>query len=637
MSAQFGKWNFGDRPLDRGELEAAESLIARYGSGERGRYSDDNISICCCAFPTTQEARTEKQPCVTARGAVITWDGRLDNREELIERLGGSLGRNASDADIVSSAYQEWDRQCLPQLIGDWALSVWDPVTQSLLLAQDPIGTHHLYYLLTRTGVTWSTVLDPLVLLSERRLSLSLEYVAGWLTFFPSAQLTPYAEIRSVPSACSICITPKACSIRRYWEFDRGKQIRYGKDAEYEEHFRDVFFRAVRRRLRSNRPILAELSGGIDSGSIVSVADTIARSSREITLDTLSYYDNSEPHWNESPYFHLVEKGRGRPGLHIDLQADDSVFPEYIPGHAALTPTSGIRPSNSIRQFREHVQQNDYRVVLSGIGGDEVTGGVPTPLSELADHLVRAELKTFVRQLQLWALNRREPLLCLILDAARNFLPSACLSRKGMQPAEWFNREFVRAYGIPLLGYPARTKIFGSLPSFQDAVTALAGVQRQLACECASPETLFEKRYPFLDREFLEFMFAVPREQLLRPGQRRSLMRRALVGIVPDRVLNRKRKAFVSRAFTIAVQAHWSHLSQVTESLLLASMGIVDQKRFRHSLERVHSTEQPPTLSMIRAIGIEYWLRHQQRLRTLELPELDRVRAAPGATLPAVS
>ena len=92
----------------------------------------------------------------------------------------------------------------------------------------------------------------------------------------------------------------------RHWDFDPAARIRYRTDSEYEEHFRVVFAESVRRRLRSDAPILAELSGGIDSSSIVCMADTIIARDADAfpRLDTLSYYNESEPHWNERPLFH---------------------------------------------------------------------------------------------------------------------------------------------------------------------------------------------------------------------------------------------------------------------------------------------------------------------------------------------
>jgi len=80
-------------------------------------------------------------------------------------------------------------------------------------------------------------------------------------------------------------------------------------------------------------------------------------------------------------------------------------------------------------------------------------------------------------------------------------------------------------------------------------------LRRQLACSALPTRPAYELRYPFLDRELLEFLFAIPREQLVRPGQRRSLMRRALTGVVPPEISNRKRKAYVVRGPMAAVSS----------------------------------------------------------------------------------
>jgi asparagine synthase len=97
-------------------------------------------------------------------------------------------------------------------------------------------------------------------------------------------------------------------------------------------------------------------------------------------------------------------------------------------------------------------------------------------------------------------------------------------------------------------------RVFGPLPSFQMNLDALNGLRSQLGCSSLSSAPRYEKRYPYLDRDLLEFVYAIPREQLVRPGQRRSLMRRALIGIVPDVILQRKRKAGILDS-TRALQA----------------------------------------------------------------------------------
>src|SRR5262249_28042956 len=146
-------------------------------------------------------------------------------------------------------------------------------------------------------------------------------YIAGWLGQFPATDLTPYVGIHSVPPSCFIRLEQRRQTLRQYWDFNPSKRIRYRSDLEYEEHFRAVFRESVRRRLRSDAPVLAELSGGMDSSSIVCVADlVVSHEERESPrLDTVSYFDDSEPNWNERPFFTRVEEWRGQTGWHIDV------------------------------------------------------------------------------------------------------------------------------------------------------------------------------------------------------------------------------------------------------------------------------------------------------------------------------
>jgi asparagine synthase (glutamine-hydrolysing) len=185
MSVQFGCWNFDGRPTDREYLAKAEGMLAPYGADGRGTYIKDSVGIVFHALHTTKESRSEAQPHITPSGAVLTWDGRLDNRAELIRELRDTLTTASTDVSIVAAAYEAWETRCFAKLVGDWALSIWDANTQSLILTKDPIGTHHLYYSLDNDEVTWSTILDPLVLLSGKTFALCEEYIAGWFSFSP--------------------------------------------------------------------------------------------------------------------------------------------------------------------------------------------------------------------------------------------------------------------------------------------------------------------------------------------------------------------------------------------------------------------------------------------------------------------
>ena len=128
----------------------------------------------------------------------------------------------------------------------------------------------------------------------------------------------------------------------------------------------------------------------------------------------------------------------------------------------------------------------------------------------------------------------------------------------------------------------------------------------------------FEKRYPYLDRNLLEFMYAIPREQLVRPKQRRSLMRRALAGIVPDEILNRKSKAFVARAPMAEISKDWSSITATVQDMLSASLGIVDSQRLFEVLQKARRGEESPTLRLMRTMCLEAWMKDLRALGCMD-------------------
>jgi asparagine synthase (glutamine-hydrolysing) len=612
MSVQFGRWNCDGMPPLLEFLDRVNTILAPYGPDDTTSYNKDGVSVLYRAFHTTKESRRETQPHISESGTVITWDGRLDNRAELIHQLNSSLSIASADVSILSAAYERWGTDCFAKLIGDWTLSIWNPNERSLILAKDPIGTRHLFYSVENDQVTWSTILDPLVLFAGRTFALDEEYIAGWFSFFPAAHLTPYVGIDSVPPSCFVRLERGRRTITKYWDFDPGKRIRYHTDAEYEKHFRTVFAEAIRRRLRSDTPILAELSGGMDSSSIVCMADTIiARGVAETPrLDTISYYTDSEPNWNERPYFTKVEEKRGRVGCHINVSLQDFFKFGFDADPFAATPGSIGPPTEGAKAFVAHITAQGSRIVLSGIGGDEVLGGVPTPIPELADHLAEARFGALAHQLKVWALNKRKPWFHLLLEVARQFLPPGLVGTpKHMRLAPWLNPNFVKRNRAALSGYHSRLRLFGAPPSFQESVSTVDVLRRQLASTVLPCGPSYEKRHPYLDRDLLEFICALPREQLVRPGQRRSLMRRALVGIVPDQVLNRKRKAFLAASPIRALSHQWPALSDISQNLMTAALGIVNEQAFTKAIEEAIQGNPVPIVTLTRTLGIDLWLR----------------------------
>jgi asparagine synthase (glutamine-hydrolysing) len=609
MSIQFGRCNFDGKSVDPADLDRVRPVLAPYGPDGEGRICRDNQGILYRAFDTTKESRREIQPHISA--SVLTWDGRLDNREELIHLLADEVESTSTDLEIVAKSYERWGTDSFAKLIGDWALSIWNPRDQSLLLAKDFLGTRQLYYSIEQDEVTWCTILEPLVLCAGHSFKLEEEYVAGWLSFFPSPHLTPYVGIHAVPPSSFVRLTKGEHTIRKYWDFNPAARIIYRQDSQYEEHFRIAFMKSIRRRLRSDSPIVAELSGGMDSSSIVCVADDMmARGLAETPrLDTISYYDDSDPNWNERPYFSIVEAKRGRTGCHVDASSEESFPSQFESASSIASPTSFGTSGDVDRAYASYRMSQGNRVLLSGTGGDEVAGGVPTPFPELQDLLVELRFGALAHQLKLWALEKRQPWFWLLRDVIGQLLPCRIggnawekVPEAGLRPS------FAKRHRAVLSGYESRTKLLGPLPSFQANISALDMLRRQLGCSALALSPPCETRFPFLDRNLVEFLYSIPREQLVRPGQRRSLLRRALVGIVPDEILNRRRKAYVSRFMTGPI-GPWIGSIERGEPLLTALFHMVDAEAFCELLKGVIRYQQVPNVILRRIFYVELWLR----------------------------
>src|SRR5262245_51168149 len=137
MSGQAGLFFFDGRPI---ELDVAKRLgdaIDRYGPDARGQFVDRGLVMVHRALHVTPEDPLERQPYASKSGNVITWDGRLDNRDDLLLQLAREVGDDTTDVALAAAAYDKWRDDGLAKLIGDWSLVVWKPRERELVLASD--------------------------------------------------------------------------------------------------------------------------------------------------------------------------------------------------------------------------------------------------------------------------------------------------------------------------------------------------------------------------------------------------------------------------------------------------------------------------------------------------------------------
>jgi asparagine synthase (glutamine-hydrolysing) len=613
MSIQAGIWNFDGRPIDRKLLADISDSLKHHGPDGESCHVDGSVALLYRPFHTTADSLRERQPYVSHRGFILTWDGRLDNRNELIPELRSELDANPTDVAVIAAAFDHWETDCFRYIVGDWAVSIWKPEQREVLFAADYMGVRHIFYYLNNDRIWWSTDLSPLVLLSGDKFHIDDNYVAGYLAHAPDAHLTPYIEISEVPPGQFVRVRNGRASVDRFWRFSPRSRIRYKTDTEYEEHFRHLFRQSVKRRLRSDSPILAELSGGLDSSSIVCMADDVlaVEGAETPRLDTLSYYDMTEPNGDDFAHFPMIEQKRGRVGMHIDasriaaspssLKCEDFC---PLPGVLGLGQKLGAERADVVRG-------GGYRATLSGIGGDEFMGGIPNPGAQLGDLILQFKFTKLTKQLIAWSLVKRQPWLQLLWQAAIDVLPSPLgqYFAKESKLETWIRKDFAKRTRLAIRQSDIDEHFGLWLPTRRSYIAGVLVMANNLAKLAAPPHALEETRYPFLDQTLIEFILSIPASQLLRPGERRSLMRRALAGIVLQEILCRRTKQLGARTPVLALEKCWDELQDVYQMSLSSRLGYIHDERLLKTLWDARAGKSTSIARVLWTISLEYWLR----------------------------
>ena len=631
MSVIFGTCLADNAFADEQALSRLAEATRRYGADGTYISCDKQIGMGFQAFHTHTRSQLERQPTTDQLGNMIVLDGRLDNHEDLAVREGFKKG-SLSDSELVLGTFARYGEKCFSRLVGDWALALWSAKDCTLYLARDHAGSRTLFYQNLSEKITWSTYLETFVF-GDDVLELDREYLGRLLALQQLRELTPYKGIRAVPPAHYLVVRRGGTTIRPHWRWIATTTIRYKSDAEYDEHFLQLFGQAVERRTGPGAPVLAELSGGMDSSSIVCMADTISanRTNPRNQVETISYFDDTEPDWDERPYFTAVENYRKKEGIHFDcstqhasykpLLLPDRVYP-YLGGDAASL--------HRAEQFERSVGEGRFRVILSGIGGDELLGGVPTPLPELSNHLRAGRILNLVCRSAEWCIPTREPLLRMLFRALA-FTGSLYRSPKPDQASfpAWLSPEL---RGICVRSNIRRESLRELLPALPSSIVngqtwwAILETLPHL-----SPNLLgcYEYRYPYLDRDLVDFLHRIPREQLIQPGRRRQLMRRALGSVVPTPILERKRKAYISRGPIADLRSARQDIEELFSDSLAASYGLLDREQFLEAFHNELTGETKWIAHLTRAIKVELWLRSlavQHAKLTLTSPDVQRHR-----------
>ena len=507
-----------DGPVEAAVVERMCETLDHRGPDSRGLFSDDEVALGVTRLAVI-DVEGGDQPIASEDGSVVVvCNGEIYNYQALradLARRGHSFSTE-SDVEVIVHLYEELGEDCVDCLRGMFAFGLWDQRERRLLLARDRIGKKPLFY--ARLGGRLWFASEPRAILATGAVPRALEPEA--IDLFLHYQNVPaprsaFAAIRKLRPAHTLTWQSGIDSTRRYWKLSYREEDPPPGEDEACERIRETLLEATRLRLRSDVPVGALLSGGIDSSAVVAA---MARSS-PATVRTFSIgFD--EDAFDETPYAREVAQRYGTE--HHELVLDDSAL-DLVPRLVWHYGEPFADPSALATFALSELASSQVTVALNGDGGDEAFCGYerhapPLPPAPLERHYAEQRAYQYFN---------------------------------AEQRTELYSPEFAETVAGNDWRAPVEQSYFAcdSADPLERSVAVDAEMflpdDLLVKMDIAAMAHSLETRSPFCDTEVMEFAASLPMGLKVGPDSPKALLRKAVAPWLPQRTVERPKMGFM--------------------------------------------------------------------------------------------
>lgn len=550
MSGIFGCWHLDGRPIDSNTFRTCLELVDPGNLSSASVWHRGSVGLGFKPSPNSLNLEPDFAR-IQSRGVVCVFDGRLDNRDELISTLHDApLHSRSPDADVARAAYDEFGDRFVERIKGDFACTVFDVAENRLLVARDRLGVRPMCF--TQTKDTFLFASDAKALLAWPGVSAAPDdlMMADFVLQFvsrDSQNRTFFRDIRSLPPAHVLIVTPRGWTAHQYFDFDTDKRITYRSLQDYVEAFRELVAESIRRRLRHDRPVAVSVSGGLDSSYIFSVAADIVRGHSAPCPAVLgfNYSGQRGTPSDEDDFVRALEQSCDVP---IERVPQRSGFMEFAADEVWHTESPLLDALACQRQAMfQGLCGGGARRLLTGHWGDQVLFDA----DYLADLFWSRQWRLLGEHSRVWGLTgarlaRRVGRDFVSRYAPTSFLGAARLVRRhkeGSWRARWYTERFRRRLR-ERFDDDRLTRVSGTAHAWAIYQQSRRGYHIQCMEWNARVAAMhgLEMAFPYLDCDLLQFLMSIPGEVQSHGGVPRGLMRKAMEGIVPDTIVTRRSK-----------------------------------------------------------------------------------------------
>jgi len=608
------------RPVDPAAIEAMSNDICHRGPDGHGYWNNVNRTVAFGhrRLAVIDPSQSADQPMTRGRHTIV-FNGEIYNylevREEL-KSLGQTFASN-SDTEVILSAYQTWGEDCLDRFEGMFAFAIYDPDRNKLFCARDRFGQKPFLFVQGDGFFAFASEYRALLRLEEVGAEWDRVRLARFLhspkRALDDSRHTLFLGITQLLGSekMTVDLNTLDTKIERYWELNKRHQLTSLPFAEAVEAFRDLVFESVRMQLRSDRPVGATISGGIDSGSIVSTVKRVISSDQPFTLYTVRFPGAQTDEWE---YTKEVVEATGYecretvPTVEGFLQD----FPEFCWFNEL--PVHGLSQYAHWAMLKD-IQAGGATVILDGSFADALLGG----FEQYFRHYIASRRAENAPGLQdeIEAIAKRYPMaLPRIRERVSRRLPTeirwfaASLSGKGSDRLFGFSREIAEICARenadrphpgfhPLAGLLYQDALLANFPSLARAYDRMGSAMQT------------EFRIPYATEKIAEFALSMPPEHLMGDTQTKRLIRESMKGIMPERVRTRWNKQGL-----FPPQDEWfrTGLIELVEAIVsersFAETGIWNVDWWRRVLRRFKSGESGLGPVLWAPLMADGWQRH---------------------------
>jgi asparagine synthase (glutamine-hydrolysing) len=359
------------RPVEERVLNAMRDALAHRGPDDFGTFTDGNVGLSHRRLSIIDIAHGHEPMIEPNTGVVLTFNGEIYNfreiREILLDR--GYTFNTRSDTEVLLKSYLEWGEDLCSKFNGMFAFAIWDPRKKLLLLARDRMGIKPLL---------WTKIGEQIVFASEYkaffrhpgfRAEADLDAISSYLTFRQAVgDISFFKGVNKLMPGHIMTVDGRDIKTRAYWTLPIPDPSTDKGAAFYQEQTEDLLRKAVSRRMVSDVPVGAYLSGGVDSSIIAALM--VESSQREIRTYSVGYKDAG---YDEAVYAQAVADHIGTRHEHLQLEESD-YFEEWRKLICHNDIPISIPHEIALHQLSAHMKK-DVSVALSGEGADELFGG----------------------------------------------------------------------------------------------------------------------------------------------------------------------------------------------------------------------------------------------------------------------